>query len=252
MSFSGRARDLLLAKTREPAIALVEDLKFLRTATDRTEPDRQEARNLTTIVRRLLLDQGLAQVAIPRIGRIKLAALDLKPFYEAEGNRPYPFFSGARHKAFNVEFTGLVGGSSREPPRNIIAFDPKRLVFLRVETFLTQRVFCFSGRWVSRKNVLDYVAYKLSGIHAPNRPDTLSDYVLEQIRYTVRYSRNADGGLHMSFRTTPEQRAVIAAQYEPNSLDPLLIEILDTARLITESPDVIRLEKIIRSEIGLP
>jgi len=82
MALSPANRQKLLETTREPAIALAEDVAHLRQFAGKMDPTASELRRLSSILRRLLVERDLGAVAAPRIGKILLNAPDNKPFYK--------------------------------------------------------------------------------------------------------------------------------------------------------------------------
>ena len=118
---------------------------------------------------------------------------------------------------------------------------------VKIESFKNQRIFCFESQWISRAEVIEFVANKASGVHS-SEP---SDQVLPAIRRSFTYDRGENGDINvlMNLPGTPAEKEK-PFEYNPKKIDPLLAEILGASRLIVESPDVVRLEEAIRQEIG--
>lgn len=89
---SEEERTRRIAATREMAAALLEDLRHIRAFVVSTNPAPDELRRLSVTVRRILIDQDLAIVAGPRLGRIVIESPNIKPFHKYAGQERYKFF----------------------------------------------------------------------------------------------------------------------------------------------------------------
>jgi len=131
-----------------------------------------------------------------------------------------------------------------------IGFDPDKTVPLRLDNFLAQRVLCYDNKWVSRGDVIKYVANVASGVHSgtPKPKDKQAADLLDQMRSNVSYSANPI----VSIRIGP--KATVPASnfsYSPNDIDPALMELLATIHYLMQSKDVEKLEAIIKVELGV-
>ncbi|WP_314958323.1 hypothetical protein [Bradyrhizobium cosmicum] len=213
-----------------------------------TEPDPAELRRLSVILRKHLIEKSLMQVASPRIGRLRLQALDLSKFYSYGRKHPYKLFCVANVQVYGVRIFAIAATHGPE----LTDADVDAKVNLSIDSFCKQRVFCVEGqRWITRADAIKFVAYLLDGAHPARPAKTEEEAVLEYIRRSIRYSRDPSGNLLVNFNTTPLTRQRSAETYSPTEFDPTLAELLCTAKLITESDDVRRLEISIREELGL-
>jgi hypothetical protein len=92
--------------------------------------------------------------------------------------------------------------------------------------------------------VIKYVANIASGVHS-NSALTPEDKTIDRIRRSTIYTFH-DGKPRLTIDTgalVPEFR------YDQQGLDPLLVELYDTARLLFDSPSIAELERIIKIEL---
>jgi hypothetical protein len=186
MKLTETRREELLVATREAAAALSEDMQHIREILNRIDPDRGEVRRLSSILRRLLIDNGgdLRNISAPRIGRLMFFAPDNKPVYKADKNRPYAFFGSGGVQAFGIHLrAAAVEAAAR--PQQLEEFDPKRFIPLQMDNFLSQHVLCLQGRWITRRDAIKYMANIASGVHsgAPKTEieQTIAEYGAQQV-----------------------------------------------------------------------
>jgi hypothetical protein len=121
-------------------------------------------------------------------------------------------------------------------------------VTMRLDTFLTQRVLCYRGEWVSRAEVIKYVANVASGVHS-GAPKDRDQKLLARIRGAVSYTIRG-AGVHLDMFPkgvdTDDENFVHA----PDAFDPVLVELLAAAMFLVESPLVAELEKFVQAELN--
>lgn len=248
----------LLTATKEGAAVLLEDLAAIRLVVEKPFPARPEIRHLIVILRRLLVERDLAKISAPRLGHVTLTAPDNNPAYKAHKQRPFVIFCSARA---NILGTRLSCFYLYEIPKSehsklkridLPSFDSSTFTELRIDTFMTQKVICYMSQWATRKDVIDYMAYRAYGIH-PSKPAPLEpvELLLARVRKSVSVRRKPSGGIN--FEMFPHGFAVDLVPYKhaPDDLDMILLELLATARYLVESPFVKLLENTIRSELGI-
>ncbi|MCC8976422.1 hypothetical protein [Bradyrhizobium brasilense] len=252
----------LLAATRGAAAAFIEDMPHIREVVRRQNIDKGELRRLSNVLRRLLVDNGgdLRDVAAPRIGRFSLLSFDNNPVFKAEQKGPaFPFFQSGGASVFGVFFrAAIVDTPGREYP--VIGFNPEQMVALALDNFLSQRVLCLKGKWAARRDVIKYIANIASGVHSgtPKDPEHI---LLNRIRHAAAYSvipvpseYGAPAGATMpSYAFNVDVLTDIEKEltYSATAVDPVLIEMLAVAHLLTISPDIEKLEGHIRTELGV-
>ena len=254
MPHSRKVREELIKSTREAAAAFVEDMDYIRLLVEGEKASRGDIRRLSAIVRRLLLDSDLMRIASPRIGRFWLTAPDNNLPYTLTKNEDVLFFASGRASVFGWTgsvclFTEDKAEFSRNPARLADQMNNLDNIQLKTKDFLSQRVLYFSKKWASRRDVIKYVANTASGVHSDEPKDPVGR-LLVNIRKSVSYSVDKKGGVNVQFFPDGFILDEIEFMYKPEVLDPVLIEILASARFLTLSPDVARLEAVIRRELA--
>lgn len=255
-----KSTEELLKATREAAAAYVEDLPHMREVVNRQNIDKGELRRLSNVLRRLLIDNGgdLRNIAAPRIGRVTLLSFDNSPILKAKGPSP-SFFQSGGASLFGVFFRAAMlstGQSSQEPDH----FNYEQTVSLPLDNFLAQKVLCLKGNWTSRREVIKYIANIASGVHSgvPKEADHL---LLDQIRNAATYSvipvppeYGEPAGATMpsyTFNLEVLKDSEKEFAYSAGAIDPVLVELLAVAHLLTISPDIGKLESNIKLELGI-
>jgi hypothetical protein len=241
MALSPENKKKLFEATRESAIALAEDVAHLRLYAGKKNPTPGELRRLSSILRRLLVERDLSTVAAPRIGTLRLNAPDNNPFYKA--NDDYVFFASGGAEAFERAYRGL--GISKGTRSRTREAPPDRMVALSLDGFLTQRVLCLTGQWVSRNSVIKYVANVTSGVHSKT-PTKEDEKLLSRIRCVVTFAPTPTPLISVNYGAIIEETAEFV--YSPDKLDPVLLELLATIQFVVSSPDVHALEAAIAAE----
>jgi hypothetical protein len=249
MLLTPERRATLLADTKECAAALVDDLSHLRALIANSTQLGADLRRSSGVLRRLLVERDIADVASPRIGRILFEMPDNQPYYDASRNAPFTFFSSGGMTVFGVNFRATVfdGIGQRRPTISMV--NPHRTARARLDGFLTQRVLCLNGMWVNRGNVIKHIAHFASGVHSGSS-SLPEDEALSRIRRAVWFARDSDSQLSITFDTHALlQIADPPFRYAPDSIDPVLVELLAAATYLLQSADVSRLENLIREEL---
>jgi hypothetical protein len=245
-------RAKMIADTKSAAVAFVEDMRYIQRVLSAKEVDAGEIRRASAVLRRLLIDDDLKTLAAPRMGRIMLTIPDNNYYYKLARDYPYDFFgTGAAGESIfgaNMHQYSLRLRGSKTPKQE---FAPTGLteVVQRLDTFVTQRVICLRGEWVSRGDVIKYAANIASGVHSGS-PKDAKEKLIAQARGCVTVTMT-DKGPHAQanfdavLKHTP-------LTYSPKAIDPVLLELLATARYLARSEDVKKLEEIICQELGIP
>ncbi len=248
MALSDDAKRAMVIATHETALAMIDDLQHMREVIAKREPTPGDIRRLSNPLRRILIDNNgdLRKVAVPRIGRIELLVPDILPLIRSGEKQPYGFISAGVADVFGISVDAWMiepGSRARKPPPG---YTPGRTVPVRIDGFLSQRVTCFNGQWVSRADIIKYVAHVAHGVHSGD-PKEPNHELLKKIRHIA--TMNLDGEIpQVSFNP-----GAIALDDKPlvinrAALDFVLIQLISAVRYLTISPDVIRLEESIRQE----
>lgn len=256
MSLSDTRREEMRRVTHDAAIAFVEDMDHIRGLIAQKEISRTELRHLSAILRRLLVEGDISNIAAPRMGRMEIKAPDNNPIYKNKNLNYLHIFVSGRANIFGwkgvliiwvtppgVEGAGMFPGETN--------FDPSRTIDLPLKNFLSQKVIFSKGQWVSRKAVIKYVAQVMSGVHsgAPKTPD---DIFLDRIRQGNSVSKSKSGKSELWLRKRETAADNGGLVYRKDEIDMTLIEILATARFLAASPDIAALEKMITEAASPP
>lgn len=245
MAMSEVQRSARLAATKEKARTLAEDTDYLRVLVAQDHLDAPELRRASAVLRRLLVEGVLVEVAGPRIGKAMIRSPDLSPVHRSNEQEAIAFAATAGAKIFGVEMA-LMMLNAGPMARDVPGYHPDRTVLLSVEHFLKQRVICLHGQWVTRHQIIKYVANVGGGVH--------SGVALEPEDLLIARMRSA-AKVHIEGEQVVITQSLDALsdtppplEYARNHIDVLLVELLTTARLVTEAPDTIRLEELIADE----
>ena len=244
----------LLSQTKERASTFIEDSERIRHILKLESITAGDIKLLSSILRRQLVDDDLAKVAAPRIGKLLLDGPDNKPFYRVSEKKPYLLFvSGG-----NVALYGLIiRASAIESGNDMTAvpdFDPERRVAMRVDAFMAQPVLCMNGQWLTRRDAIKYVANVAGGVHS-GAAISDEEVILSHIRRCGRYEV-VDGNFRLNFDAARLTSSPVGPpptfNYAPTSIDVVLFEVLAAAHFLVESPSFAKLERVVRLEFGLP
>jgi len=232
---------------RQSATALLEALATFRAFLGRPAPSAAELRRLSETMGSLVNDHELSSIASPRIGRLRLNAPDNKPIVQAfDSKTPGFFVSGG------AEILGMTIKAARAVPTEaearIRSFDTNRIVQLREGTFLAQPVIFYSGHWISRKAVIEYVGSVTSGSYS-GRAQTEEQAILDKSRRSF-FLR--DGKLIFDSEgtiTIASSCEEVPFTYSEKGIDVVLWELLSAIHYIVTSPDVQSLELAIKQEL---
>ena len=240
MALSPKQLEEMLANTRESASAFLDDMQHIREIVAKDNPSSGEIRRLSSVLRRLLVERDIGIIANPRLGRVKLLAPDNTSAYHAERQMPFMFYMSGRARilggwsgtifAFDVKTHRHLGQSRIELP--VIIADGT--VELRLDNFLTQRVLCYRGEWVSRQDVIKYVAQVASGVHSGAAKEQY-ELLLARIRSSSSLKIGPDGGIHVALFAHGVDVDETKFSYTPDALDPVLIELLAAATFLAVS-----------------
>jgi hypothetical protein len=82
MALSEDEKAAMCAETHQAAIALLDDLEFMREAISKDAPSRTDVRRISPALRRVLIEPHLLAVASPRIGRLQIPVADHRSAFE--------------------------------------------------------------------------------------------------------------------------------------------------------------------------
>ena len=235
-------------ETLEAAAAFLEDMQHIREVLARPNPVRGELRRLSGILRRLLPDRDLQNIAPCRnVDPIWIDApnnTQLEPLIRSDNGML--FFGSGGMKAFGV-FVRWIISETNNSSTSIPNFDPTLTYKLRLDNFLHQNVLFIEGEWINRIHAIEYIVKVASGVHSG--PSTLPyQKVCDKLRSRAYYF--VDRGIatfKFDSNTSPQ---IARFKYDPEGIDVILMELLSTAQYLANSEDIHRLEATIRAELG--
>lgn len=246
-------RAQLIAATQGVASAFIEDMPHIRQVLNRTDPDKGEIRRLSNVLRRLLIDKGgdLRDIAAPRIGKFTLLSPDIGPFYKSARKEPFVYFQSGNVSVFGISFAAILFEPGSQA-RKVDGYNPDATVALPMDNFLSQKVICLKGDWVTRRDVIKYVANVASGVHS-GKPKEKEHHLLNRIRHvaTLKMVTPPAGppmpGFGLNLQALSD--AELPFSYDKNNIDPVLVELLAAADYLAKSPDLLKLETVVTEEL---
>jgi hypothetical protein len=252
-------RERLLLGTKRAAATLLPDLEHVERIVSGPFPSRDEIRWLSPFLRRILVDGILQSVVAPRLSRFTLRAPDNDSTYSVIETVPYLLFvsggGGTNSPSFPMAIPDDGLPSFRieilddgQNMRKFTIHDPKRFIDLKIDRFLSQRVLYFHGGWISRRDVIKYIANVDGGVHA-GEPKEPADFLLDRITQSVLFMRTADG---YQINTNAEALlpASAAFRYNPNAVGVAYLELFAAAYFLSISPKVHRLVGLLKAELA--
>ena len=247
MALSEADRQAKIRETHESSWAMVEDIEHIRDVLSKLDPNSGDIRRLSNILRRILIDNSgdLRKIAPPRIGRLHLLVPDILPLIRSGEKQPYAFLSAGIADVFGLSIDAWM---AEAPPRarQVDGYQPGRNTEVRMDGFLSQKIICVNGQWATRGDAIKYIANIAHGVHSGTAREPKEE-LLHRARYmatisldsmipTISYDVNA---------STSGERPI---NVDRRALDFVLVQLASAARYLTISPDIQRLEEIIRSE----
>jgi hypothetical protein len=247
--------------THQAAIAFVEDLDHVRAVEQRPDSSGGELRRLSVVARRLLVDGELGNIAAPRIGRFKLQMPDHSDVY-ALGDRVKdivsfasggsPVFGEIIDRTLLINFGQVPVGedsaafAQRMVGEHSVGASPNAKVSVALHNFMAQRVLCRNGQWGTRSDAIKYVANIASGAHT-GTPRIPAELLISEIRHSGAAYRKVAGIFSL---TLDGGDPINPFTYDLNAICPVLVEVLAALHFMATSPDIVRLERAIRSEMA--
>ena len=250
------------------AQALREDFAYLRNLISNPHITPADVRRASAIVRRLLVDRDLTDVAAPRIGQFFFSARDLTPTYEAEKHCKLLFSASQDASLFGIEGRGVAlfncgqGPGTQERADRLAAITShgqSGRIKLNLSKYLHQRVLCFDGKWATREDALRSVANKRGGVHS-GAGDKPIDKLMHDIRYSCAY-RWENGGLTIHvlpqwgensapFHFKAPEGFTLDPEFVAKEFDAVMLEVTTAAHSLVTSEQAAELEAYLERELG--
>lgn len=220
--------------TTERKQVLLDDLDEVSRLAAVAGPSPGELRRVAGILRRLLLEQELILCASHYGDRISILANESRSVRRAIesdiGGVKLALAGGGT--AFGITYGVVVLGGTTPS-----SYDPSATANLKCDAFLSQWVAFFSRRFLSRRDVIKYVANKAGGVHYDGARDDQHEATLSRLRSAFSIGLDDDGIVRLRFDAKAFDEAV-EFTYEPRCIDPALLEIHITCQILARSPTV--------------
>lgn len=245
------SRDLL-GETREAAIAIFEDFSILRDISTRLETRPVHLRHASAVLRRWLVENQIARVAAPRVGRLKILAIDNNPVYRFERSHGIVAFVTGGAQVHGVYLAGAMMSEGRQSS-DITGYHPDILIPFGIETFLKQRVIYSQGEWFTRLQVVKFVANADNGVHGHGaREDWEKKLSGFRQEVSVNLVSGPTGELtpSVNWRSGDSLSVANYTKYDPSLINALLLEVVSAISFLVKSPDLVDLIDVIKVELG--
>lgn len=235
---------------KELDITIYEDLAHLAKLWDTSDTKNADIRNSVHILRRLLIYGDLQKSANSRKFELVIDAPDLKPYIKASRYGLVEFYQAGGANVLGVYVSGSMvsKGQSHRLGRIMKEHHPDKVVQLNIQSFLRQQCFSFKGEFVTREDVIKYVANKAGNAHFDRKG---RDVVIDRIRGACQICLTEDGMPSLGFNIDAIENDNFSFNPSPKNIDPIFIEVAATAKYLTESKRIQEYCGIVKSEYGL-
>ncbi len=256
MPLSDLQKRAMIVATHEAALNMAEDLAHMRDVIGKMDISSGDLRRLSNLLRRLLIDNGgdLRKISPPRLShRLMFLAPLVKKTYASASNNLYTFASIGESGIYGLPtddffirtiFTpSRPSGSWRIYREPALIGQKEQTIQLTLDRFLSQRVLYYYGQWISRGEIIKYIANIAGGVHSEEHKSHLHA-VLRRIRNFSSIKIINGRARWIGDIAARDSRIDI----ERDGIDFVLIQLMAAARYLTISPDVTTLETIIQHE----
>jgi hypothetical protein len=243
MALSDDEREAMRAATYEAAFALLDDLSFIDQAVSKSAPSRSDVRRISGVLRRLLLEDHLTQVAGPRVGSLHFPIFDNRRTFEEIGawfvTVGFAPFYGLNNGVFSSFHTERPDGEAFVTigPENPTIRDVKR------DTLLSDRVARLGELEISRADVLKFICYHDFGVHFSG-DDGASFDAIRRFRNSMTFFVDEHGRLNLTRQDLDTERPRGAL------MDLAHAHTFSTAFFLIRSPSVRNLVTVLEAEIA--
>lgn len=239
-----------MAADRELDITIYEDLSHLSRLWNTPETRNADIRNSVHILRRLLIYGDLQKSANSRRFELVIDAPDLKAYIKASRYGLIEFYQAGGANVLGVYVAGSMvsKGQSHRLGRIMKEHSPAHMVQLNVQSFLRQQCFSIKGEFVSREDVIKYVANKAGNAHFDRKG---RDAVIDKIRGACEICLTEEGYPSIGFNLDAIENEAFSFNPDPKNIDPVFIEVAATAMYLTESKSIKEYCDMLKNEHGI-
>jgi hypothetical protein len=242
-------RDELRAASGHAAAAFLEDIRYFRDILNRDEVSAAEIRRASVTLRRLLTDREIHAIASPRIGRFLIEMPKPRP-----AHLPVPAFylhGGMGFGGMQIAACGIFPGKAfndSEAKSEYEEWKPASRESARLDNFLSAFVLPYGGMWLTRAQVILFIANLSSGAHS-GTPKEPHERVLAIIRRVAKINHPRTGKPFLAVTPDAVKNSDSPLLYSANEIDAVLFELMATMHFLVHTPDTSRLETAIRDEL---
>jgi len=118
-----------------------------------------------------------------------------------------------------------------------------------VAAFRDQRVLYLAGEWVSRRDLIRYVANEKSGVHSGQEDKLAHKSTISKLEMMMSVTTSSSNGrIEVTLVDAPTDAPI--STYQKNATNPVLMYMYLTAAALVRSPDIERLAETIRQELA--
>jgi hypothetical protein len=242
MPMTPEKREERLRATASGCDPFLEDLQHMRDVLNDPKPDG--IRRMSAILRRMLVEGNLLEIASPRIGSIELMTVEMKGVERSNRSSPLPFFAAGGADIHGVAFGGVLftHGTGKPTPE----FHPDNRILVKADNFLKQYVICINGKWITRGDVVKYIANVAGGVHGGKIKDG-QEALVRRARhvFSMDLSERPPRPLFNFGALGLED---LPLTLDRKAIDCVLGELLSAATLLVRSEDVLELEKLLLAD----
>ncbi|MBN8931458.1 MAG: hypothetical protein J0G97_06025, partial [Rhizobium pusense] len=133
------------------------------------------------------------------------------------------------------------------PSAGMKSWDPSKKMYVSPEDYLKQPAIYFRGEWITRREIIRYIANIAHGVHSGEKLDEREE-LLRRARFAVKISGlpNAEPSIIVNLLAFDNQE--LPPFIDRTSIDWFLVELWSAASSLVDAPDVHQLEAYIKEE----
>ncbi len=236
------------AMTLETAHVLADDLRFIRAVLIKPFSTAGDVRRIAVLLRRLLIEGELSEVAAPRIGRVIINVPDNKATIAASASE-WRFHSANIPPMFSLPLDTMGSYSTGKidpnapPGSTFVLPEPSgpnhKMRHVRIEGFLSDPVARHGSTLIRRSDVIKYICYRGHGVHTRGQEEPVFS-LIEDARYILMV-RRLGNAVELATRDLGDKPPT----KQPDQLDLALLHLFSTAYYLCNSASVSELESLI-------
>jgi hypothetical protein len=245
---------------------VAENLDFLRDVVEQQEVSNAQLRRSSIAMRHLVYEDQLQRCAFAREHEIRVLIPETKALArDIEQDKNVLYFQLGGYRALGLTTAALtLELGTRPAPRPYdpnVTFEAKMktykkglVIFIRaaVESTSNQGAGTIISGSISRETLIKYVAHKAGGAHYDHGRASKEDQLLDILRKTtsvVKQDGIATWNMNSEALLNPHVRANLQlpglGALNKDHLDPVLLELLGCAKMLVDSPSIVKLRTLL-------